>query len=746
MERPFPSYQGDEPYIFVSYSHEDSEIVYAEIQWLKDQGFNIWYDEGISPGHEWHEELGERIAESSLFLYFITPQSVASEHCVREVNYAIDQKTQLLVVHLEPAELSHGLGMSLSSLQAIIRHELSDLDYRIKLLKGTSDHIQRGMAQTQHLPSTGVSIRTRTIVVTSLLTLLVGILVTAIGMKESQPVGVTTVAPLIHLTIDPLDEVPLASVQSLAISSDGQRVLFAGQGGAGSKILLRHLNNLSIQSIRGTETPPGAGGISNIALSPNGEWVVYYSPFDLTLKRVPLVGGPPNTLVKMGLNGLAGATWWQNDTIVYAPLTSRGLMQVSAQGGQATELTTPEEGLFHSSPSFIPGHDALLFTITDDRRFGLGQIAIHFPATGTTRVLTRGQNARFAASGHLLFMRDNAIWAAPLDKSTGKLLKEPLPVLAASEPSSVVAYDVSQEGTLVYWTTSGTVHQDLAWVDRDGNEVPLNIPLPSSLQPRISPDGKHIAIMASGHIWIYSLVHSTLERLTFGEQWHASPVWSPDRRVAFARYSNGAYNLFLKSADGAGSVERLTTSDKSHFPTFWSTDGEILLFFERNDSGGCNLAKLSMQGDLQTKLLHQSEYCDWQPVLSPDSRWLAYTSNQTGKNEVYVRAFPDVESGQWLISNDGGEQPLFSPDGTELYYWGSEGLMVVPVNAKTSFDRGKPRLLWRLAKPMSSIARYYDVDPDASRFLVARPNKTGESKLFVSLNWFDELERLVPTK
>ncbi len=146
MERPLPAYRGDEPYIFVSYAHEDSDLVFPEIQWLKDQGFNIWHDEGISPSSEWHTELTESIENSNLFLYFITPRSVTSDHCQREVHYVIDHKKQLLTVHLEETQLPPGLGLSLSSIQAIMCHELDHQDYRFKLLKGTSDHIQRGIA------------------------------------------------------------------------------------------------------------------------------------------------------------------------------------------------------------------------------------------------------------------------------------------------------------------------------------------------------------------------------------------------------------------------------------------------------------------------------------------------------------------------------------------------------------------------------------------------------------------------
>jgi len=190
MERPFPAYKGNEPYVFVSYAHDDDGVVYPEIQWLKSQGFNIWYDEGISPGSEWHTELAESIENSSLFLYFITPRSVKSDHCQREVHYAIDHKKPLLAVYLEASELPSGLRFSIGTVQAIMRHELTYQDYRSKLLKGTSDHIQRGIAPGSESRSPMVA-KTRLIVMLGLAVLVLGGIVAVILLDSGfNPVAV----------------------------------------------------------------------------------------------------------------------------------------------------------------------------------------------------------------------------------------------------------------------------------------------------------------------------------------------------------------------------------------------------------------------------------------------------------------------------------------------------------------------------------------------------------------------------
>jgi hypothetical protein len=202
MERPFPAYTGDEPYIFVSYAHEDAELVYPEIQWLKDQGFNIWYDEGISPGSEWHQELADRLDGSSLFLYFITPRSADSLHCEREVHYAIDNEMRLLAVHLEETQLPSGINLSLGNMQAIMRHELSEFDYRVKLIKGTSDHIQRGVASAS-VPSTAIiGVRPSIAAVIGPAGLVVGGIIVATAMWNPQPSEPIAEKPLKRFPID----------------------------------------------------------------------------------------------------------------------------------------------------------------------------------------------------------------------------------------------------------------------------------------------------------------------------------------------------------------------------------------------------------------------------------------------------------------------------------------------------------------------------------------------------------------
>ncbi len=253
MDKPFPAYSGDDPYIFISYAHEDSDVVFPEIQWLKDQGFNLWYDEGISPGSEWHQELADRIDRCHLFLYFITPRSAASDHCQREVHYAIDNGKQLLAVHLEETELPSGINLSLGNMQAIMRHELPDLDYRIKLVKSASSHIERGVGVAAEPTPTIVGVSRKVTAAISIVTLLIGLLISAIALWNPQPTVQAADTPLRRFPLNTMPKLTARIGMTLAISNDGQHIYFYGRSGQESGIFHRDLEDVTEALVSGTE-------------------------------------------------------------------------------------------------------------------------------------------------------------------------------------------------------------------------------------------------------------------------------------------------------------------------------------------------------------------------------------------------------------------------------------------------------------------------------------------------------------
>ncbi len=272
-------------------------------------------------------------------------------------------------------------------------------------------------------------------------------------------------------------------------------------------------------------------------------------------------------------------------------------------------------------------------------------------------------------------------------------------VQGVSQVNNMVDYAISDNGTLVYVPSpsTGGFNRTLVWVDREGKEEPLAAELQSYESPRISPDGSRLAITidASGgrDVWIYDLEREIPTRLTFDPGEDQYPVWTPDgQRIVFGSDRDGAArNLYWKAADGTGQAERLMTSPNNQTAHSLSPDGKRLVFGE---SPSRDLHVLSMEGERTSQPLFQSPFRETLGTISPDGHWIAYQSNESGRGEVYVRPFPNVEEGKWQISSDGGTSPVWAPRGQELFYRNGEAMMVVGIQTEPTFTPGSPVVLF----------------------------------------------------
>jgi len=319
-------------------------------------------------------------------------------------------------------------------------------------------------------------------------------------------------------------------------------------------------------------------------------------------------------------------------------------------------------------------------------------------------------------------------------------------------PNGFVDYAISDNGTLIYVpsTSTGGLNRTLVWVDREGQEEPLAAEPQGYEVPRISPDGSRLAITVSepgrDDVWIYDLERETLTRLTFDPGDDHNPLWTPDgKRIVFdsGRTGEAGHNLYWKAADGTGQVERLTTSPNSTGVHSFSPDGKRLVFEENN-----NLHVLSMEGERTSQPLLQSQFRETEAKISPDGHWIAYASNESGRYEIYVRPFPNMEEGKWQISRDGGTEPVWAPRGQELFYRNGEAMMVVGIKTEPTFTAGSPAVLFTGRYTMGGTVVDYDISPDGQRFLMMKEADEGEvpqAQINVVLNWFEELKRLVPT-
>ena len=534
---------------------------------------------------------------------------------------------------------------------------------------------------------------------------------------------------------------PLAGGHTLAVSPDGNQFVYSTSKG----LYLRSVDELNAELITGTGENP-----QSPFFSPDGQWIGYWSQADRRLKKIAIHGGAPVTLCDV--TSVLGAIWYADNIIVYSD-AQKGIFRVSANGG------TPEllvKG-FTVYPQLLPDGRSLIFT---DATRPPTMIVVQSLESGKRKELFAGIAAHYLPTGHLVYDNNNNLFAVPFDLHKLEIKGGPVPIAEGVTPM----YAYSNSGTLVY--LPGTVSlpasgRTLVWVDRAGKEEPLEAPPNAYAFPKISPDGTRVALAINTgglDIWIWDLVRNTMTRLTFDKKTNEQSIWTPDgKRIVYnSQRESSLGGVYWKAADGTGEDEKLaSTPDRLLLPWSWSSDGKALVMTEVNLDDRHDIGMLSMEGDRVRKPLLQHEgYNEAQPKISPDGRWMAYMSDESGQAEVYVRPFPEVNKGRWQVSTSGGGWPLWSPNGRELFYLSNDSAMVVAVETKPTLSFGTPKTLFRSTYVGSNRTggTSWDISPDGKRFLMIKPPPSIASaggapqKINIVLNWFEELKQRVPSK
>jgi Tol biopolymer transport system component len=554
----------------------------------------------------------------------------------------------------------------------------------------------------------------------------------------------------------------IANGPSAILSPDGTRLaLVASSADQKNRLYVRSLDQLQAAALSGTE------GAAGPFFSPDGQWIGFFA--DGKLKKISVQGGAAVTLCDAP--DARGGSWGDDGTIVFAPDNRVALSKVSSAGGTPQPLTTLDKQAGEVTqrwPQVLPGSKAVLFTSsTHGNDYEDADIFVYSIASGQRKTVQRGGfHARYVPSGHVVYMHEGTLFAVPFDLKQLEVTGQPAPILegVVTTPSGGAQFSVSETGNLVYVAgRGGGQNVSIYWMDREGKFQPLRETPGGYSNPAFSPDGKRLALDINDgkrrDIWVYEWERDALTRLTFTGEVNGYPAWTPDgqRIVYSSQEKGGALNLWWIRADGGGNAQRLAESKTFQAAGSWRPDGKVLAFRQQNPGTNYGIMTLPIEGDEKSgwkpgepKPFVNSAFNEREPAFSPDGRWLAYASNESGSYEVYVRPFPGP-GGKWQISTGGGLYPKWSRNGKELFYRTSDSkIMAVTYTASgDSFHADKPQL-WSPGQFTERGLGFsnFDLHPDGKRFAVLKASGTEQtaavSKVSFIFNFFDELRRKFP--
>jgi serine/threonine-protein kinase len=690
---------------------------------------------------------------------------------------AFEGKSQLSVasaiLEKEPAAISEIKPMTLPALDHVIRRCLAkDPEERWQTARDLAIELKAISNEGPHTAKAPAAATTRSSErwawgAASALGLVAAAL--AVGFIQRAPKP----EPTVRLTADMGADVKLYDDRGISavLSPNGARLAFVGMGPDEKwHIYVRSLDQLQATMLSGTEDA------TNPFFSPDSEWLGFFA--NAKLKKIAVQGGASVTLCD-ALDARGGA-WSEHGTLVFAPGPRTALLKVSAAGGPSQPMTTLDQQANEATerwPQFLPGGDAVLFTSdTHGGNYEDADIVVYSISSGKRHTLLRGgYYGRFVSTGHIVYMHEGTMFAVPFDRKGLEVTGSPSPILEgiiANPGDATMQVSFAENGTLMYVPGHGGFRlASIYWMDRAGKFTPVRETPGNYYMPALSPDGKRLALAINdgkkSDVWVLDLARDTLMRLTF-DGYNVGPIWTPGgERITYEHLGPGAGDLYWTRADGTGTPLRLTSVSGRVYPASWHPDGKVLTL-EQGSVGSEDRGLATGLGQSSTLMmtiegndkqgwkpgelrpLLTGSYNAWDSSFSPDGRWLAYASNESGDFEVYVRPFPGP-GGKWQISTGGGRYPKWSRTTKELFYRTFDSkIMVAPYTVTgDSFTAGKAQL-WSTGQFTERLGSVnFDIHPDGKRFVVLKtpPSKEGSatSRFTFVFNFFDELRRKVPS-
>ena len=657
-------------------------------------------------------------------------------------------ETMNAILQEEPSPLAEIGGSILPGLERVVRHCLEknrerryqsaqDLAFNLEVLSAPSDSVP-----THLTLDTARAKRRQWLAWLVAAILFLAAIPFVVAYFQRTPTEVRAVRFAVHPPEKTTFDGP-----NLSISPDGRHLAFQATDASGKRLLwVRPLESLSAQPL------PGSDEGTYPFWSPDSRFVGFFA--EGKLKKIELSGGSPQTLCDVPLGW--GGTWNRDGVILFTANFYGTLYRVSAAGGEPSAVTTLDSSRqenAHLMPQFLPDGRHFLYLARSAQKQHTAIYVGSLDSKDTQRLVGTEFNAAYAPPRYLIFVREGMLMAQPFDAKALQLGGEPFPVTQhVTQDISYAPFSASENGVLVYWGGVQIKNTQLVWLDRGGKRLGPVGPPGYYRMPRLSPDETRVAVenldpqTGRGDIWLLDLARGTSSPFTFDPADDAQPIWSPDgSRIVFRSQRGGSYTFYQKFSNGTGQEEVLLQQNDFMRPEDWSPDGRFIAYATMAVDDPETLADLwllPLSGERKPIPYLQTEFSQHEARFSPDGRWIAYRSDESGKMEIYVESFP-APSGKAHVSTQGGVNPSWRRDGKELFYLAlDQKLMAVEVKPGSTFQAGVPWALFqtRVSGEVGS-SKHYTVTKDGQRFLVNMPVEGATSNpITVVLNWVEELK------
>ncbi len=573
--------------------------------------------------------------------------------------------------------------------------------------------------------------------------LILGALAADIARRLAAPSPST--APLMRFDMALPAEAPLdLKAKPMAFAADGTQLVYVARRDDDTQLYLRALGRIAPEAV------PGTVNAYTPFFSPAGTSIGYFDADDARLKTIPTQGGKPSSLCRAPFG--VGACWCRDDFIIFSPDSFSGLWRIPAAGGTPEPLTQLQENEFtHRWPEILPDNRSVLFTVGLAGRVNTMHIAALSLETGVRKMVLEGaSDGRYSPTGHLLFMRGSTLMAVAFDPARLEILGTAFPVrqnIVADKAAGAGHFAVSGNGALAY--AQGGEEEDLRTLvsaDRSGGMEKLVVSRGAFSSPRLSPDGSRLAVAiyaldGRSKIWVTDM--GTGAFLCLSPDYNGLlPTWTPDgERITFASDRDGQWNLYWIKADGSNAPERLIRGANPQLPNSWSRDGRHLVFTEFDPASGPDVWILTAGTNAVVRPFVRTSGAQWGGSFSPDGKWLAYTSDESGRNQVYVAPFPGPGE-KFQISTAEGTEPVWGRETREIFYRFWKGLMCVDYMEDPAFVPGPPRMVLSGEYETCEIPVFpnYDVSADGRQFVLIPREHREKQQIRFDLNWFEPPE------